>query len=185
MFNSISWQQFFFTLLTVLGGYYIISFLLLYSNEVIHKIKGRHDQPDQPDSVPPKFKGPANDLMGAIKKDLPNRHEQSIEADEINVVADTKQSPSIEGEDALLVGSVSDLLQEIKILIKVIKEGDGTHDDAVPMITSLLSNYEQLINTKYQTSISLFIHEQLQSEFASQADLKAIEGLWPHINPNK
>jgi hypothetical protein len=182
MFNSISWQQFFYTLLTVLGAYYIISFLLLYSKEVIQKFK---DKSGQPDSGLPEFKGPTNDLMGAIKKDQPNRHEQSIEADEINVASEAKQSPSIEGDDALLVGCVSDLLQEIKILIKVIKEGDGTHDDAVPMITSLLSNYEQLINTKYQTSISLFIHEQLQSEFASQADLKAIEGLWPHINPNK
>jgi hypothetical protein len=181
MFNSISWQQFFYTLLTSLGAYYIISFLLLYSKEVIQKFKGK---PDQPDSAPPEFKGPANDLMGAIKKDVPNRHEQSVEANDINIVAESKQSPSIEGDDALLVGSVSDLLHEIKILIKVIKEGAGTHDDAVPMITSLLSNYEQLVNTKYQTSISLFIHEQLQSEFASQADLKAIEHLWPHMNSN-
>ncbi len=182
MFNSISWQQFFYTLLTVLGAYYVISFLLLYSKEVIHKVKGK---PDQPDSAPPEFKGPTNNLMGAIKKDLPNRHEQSVEANEINVIADSKQLPSVDGDDALLVGSVSDLLQEIKILVKVIKEGNGTHEDAVPMITSLLSNYEQLINTKYQASISLFIHEQLQGEFASQADLKAIESFWPQINSNK
>jgi hypothetical protein len=182
MFNSISWQQFFSTLLTVLGAYYIISFLLLYSKEIIHKVKSKSDQPD---SGPSELKGPAIDLMGKIKKDLPNRHEQSIEAQEINVAVESKQLPSIEGEDALLVGSVSDLLQEIKILIKVIKEGKGTHDDAVPMITSLLSNYEQLINTKYQASISLFIHEQLQNEFAIQSDLKNIAGFWPQMNSEK
>jgi hypothetical protein len=182
MFNSISWQQFFYTLLTVLGAYYIISFLLLYSKEIIQKFKGKSGQPD---SGPPEFKGPSKNMMGTIKKDLPNRHEQSIEAHEVNVVDESKQSSSIEGEDALLVGSVSDLLQEIKILIKVIKEGNGTHDDVVPMITSLLSNYEQLINTKYQTSISLFIYEQLQSEFANHSDLKTVESWWPQINSSK
>jgi hypothetical protein len=182
MFNSISWQQFLYTLLTGLGAYYIISFLLLYAKEIIQKFKGKSGQPEL---GTPEIRGSTNDLMGAIKKDQPNRHEQSIEAQEINVASDSKQSPSIDASDSLVVGSVSDLLQEIKILIKVVKEGNGTYDDAVPMITSLLSNYEHLVNTKYQTSISLFIHEQLQSEFASQADLKAIEGLWPHINPNK
>ena len=183
MFNSISWQQFFYTLLTVLGAYYIISFLLLYSKEIIQKFKGKAGQSA---SEPPEFKGPTKDLMGAIKKDLPNnRHEQSIEAHEVNIVAETKQFTSIDGEDALLVGSVSDILQEIKILIKVTKESNGTHDDVVPMVTSLLSNYEQLINTKYQASISLFIHDQLQNEFATQADLKTVESWWPQINSNK
>jgi hypothetical protein len=182
MFNSISWQQFFYILLTVLGAYYIISFLLLYSKEVIQKFKGKSGQPD---SGTPEFKGLTNDLMGKIKKNQPNQHEQSIEADEINVALVSKQSQAIEGDDALLVGSVSDLLQEIKIVIKVTEESNGILDDVVPMISSLLSNYEQLINTKYQASISLFIHEQLQSEFASQTDLKAIESLWSHINSNK
>lgn len=51
--------------------------------------------------------------------------------------------PSIEGADALMLGSVSDLLQEVKILIREIKEGSGIHDDAVPMITYLITSLGQ------------------------------------------
>lgn len=175
MFNSISWQEFFNAIFIVLGAYYFISFLLLYSKEIIQRFKAKGDQANNPVA---KVKEDSYNLMGGTKKDLPKKHEQTVNAQELIVEQSKSNDQSSDNEDSLLIGSVSDLLHEIKVLARVIKESNGSKEDGAPMFQSLLSNYSHLFATKYQQSVSLFIYELCRSECGFEVELSEVNAWW-------
>src|SRR5690606_2173350 len=101
MFNSISWQEFFYTVALVVGGYYIITILLLYSSELanIFKQKKRNftngevsqDQTSSND---------LNDLMGAVRYVAPRElnvpREEQISSENIIAVPSKEPEEPIE-----------------------------------------------------------------------------------------
>jgi hypothetical protein len=176
MFSSISWQEFLNAICIVLGAYYGISILLLYSREIIQRFNTKGDQTDNPVR---KVKEDSVNLMGGIKKDLPKKHEQTVDAQELIVEQPNSNDQYPDNEDSLLIGSVSDLLHEIKVLARVIKESSGSKEEGAPMFQSLLSNYAHLSATKYQQSVSLFIHDLCGSECGFEVDLSEVNAWWP------
>jgi hypothetical protein len=176
MFNSLSWQEFFNAIFIVLGAYYGISILLLYSREIIQRFKAKRDQGNKPVA---EVKKDLSNLMGGIKKDLPKKHEQTVDARELIVDQPKSSEQFSDNEDSLLIGSVSDLLHEIKVLARVIKESNGSKEEGAPMFESLLSNYSHLSTTKYQQSVSLFIHDLCRSECGFEVDLSEVNAWWP------
>jgi hypothetical protein len=171
MFKTISWQDFLTGIAAILGAYYVVSILLLYSRDAYRWIsrKTNSDRPD--DNV---ARSPSN-VMGGIKTEPPRKHQQSVDAQDL-IIGDHDKK---ENQDSLLVGSVSDLLHEVKVLSQVIKESGGSKDEGVPMFQSLLSNYPHLIGTKYQESISVFIHQHCSSESVFEVDLSEVISWWP------
>lgn len=171
MFKSISWQEFLYAVLVVAGGYYCIFILFLYSRDIIRIFRSRDESSRQ---TQPKSEKTSSNLMGGIKNDPPRKNEQSVDAQELIV----DQLASRDNEESLLIGSVSDLLHEIKVLARVIKESNGSKEDGVPMYQSLLSNYPHISGTKYQESVSIFIYEHLRNENVFEADLDEINSWW-------
>jgi hypothetical protein len=173
MFKTISWNDFLTGIAAVLGVYYVVSILLLYSRDAYRWIitKNQSDKPDE------SLSRNVSNVMGGIKTDPPRKHQQSVDAQDLIVgVADTKEN---QNQDSLLVGSVFDLLHEVKVLAQVIKESGGSKEEGVPMFQSLLSNYPHLIGTKYQESISVFIHQHCNSESVLEVDLNEVISWWP------
>src|SRR5258707_9796041 len=98
MFNSISWQEFLSATIVIVGGYYSITALLLYSEEIKSIFKQKEqknieanasdDQNDSNESV---------DLMGSVKYETAVNvpHEKVVGSEEINA------QPLKEAEDAI------------------------------------------------------------------------------------
>jgi len=173
MFKTISWNDFLTGIAAILGAYYVVSILLLYSRDAYRWIitRNKSDKPD--DSLSRNI----SSVMGGIKTDPPRKHQQSVDAQDL-IVGDADRREN-QNQDSLLVGSVSDLLHEVKVLAQVIKESGGSKDEGVPMFQSLLSNYSHLIGTKYQESISLFIHQHCSTESVFEVDLNEVISWWP------
>lgn len=173
MFKTISWQEFLNIALIAVGLYYGISILLFYSKDLVRRFRGDRARPEEIE-----FGSPDDStLMGGIKKDAPRKHQQVVDAQDL-IIGPSDNSQQTDTEGSLLIGSVSDLLREIKVLARVIKESKGSKEDGAPMFQSLLSNYSHLIGTKYQESISLFIHDQCRSECAFEVDLAEVRSWW-------
>ena len=173
MFSSISWQEFLNTALIVLGLYYVLAAGIFYSRDILARLKTM-PRPDPVDSE----SGRNHPLMGQIRKDTPKKHEHFVEAQDL-VVDPAHGSKAERSEEELLINSVSHLLREIKVLARVVKESNGSKEDATPMFQSLLSNYEHLAATKCRESIMVFIHDAIRGECAFEVALPEIESWWP------
>ena len=181
MLYSISWQEFFQTVIVAIGGYYAISILLLYSKEISLKIQRfkTHSVKDEPQVV----EKPLNNLMGAIKSELPVKNispnQNLVSSTEISISENASNTAAKYLEDALLIGTVSDLLQEIKTIADMIVESRGMKDDAASAFQALLKNYLHLSATKYQEAIDLVIYDHCKNQCALQVEMSEITSWWP------
>lgn len=184
MFESISWQEFLSTIALTVGGYYAITTLLLYSNEIksIFKQKERkqitsestEDQNDSNESI---------DLMGKVKYDTEVNvpHEMLIAVEEIQVQSSNENEEAVEGSvsvkaDVVIIGTIADLLQEVKALSAAVK--DSGKEEAVSLFTTLLSRYRQLVGTRYQEAVSLFIYDACKDKCEFNIEPNEIKSWW-------
>lgn len=180
MFSSISWQEFISTALVVIAIYYVIAFLVLYSRDFISKFRKTSSAKE---STPLDEEVSSEvSLMGPVKKDALEKYHQNLDSHDLTVEPSDSTASIANTEDALLIGTVSDLLNEIKVLTRVLSESKGSKDDGSPMFQSLLSNYPQLLGTKYQDSISIFIHDQCRTECDFDLHLAEVKSWWPVSN---
>ena len=172
MFSPISWQEFLHTALIALGTYYAVSIVVFYSQDLVARFKGitqgeAHSEPS-----------PNQPLMGQIRKDTPKKHEHVVEAHDL-VINPVNRSDADRSEEDLLKNSLSHLLLEANVLAKILRENNGSKEDATPMFQSLLSNYVHLSKTKYRDSIMGFIHDTINTACAFEVTLGEIESWWP------
>ncbi|WP_276374286.1 hypothetical protein [Chryseolinea sp. H1M3-3] len=181
MLNSISWQQFFYTVIVAVGSYYAISILLLYSKDITQKIQALKTRSVKTD---PQSAGTGLDnLMGAIKNEQPSEtissNQKVVSSTEISISENASNTAAKYLEDALLIGTVSDLLQEIKVISDMIAESKGNGEDAASAFQSLLKNYLHLSATKYQEAIDLVIYDHCKNQLALQLEMSEIKSWWP------
>ena len=181
MLNSISWQEFFQTVLVAVGGYYAISILLLYSKDITQKIQALKTRSVKTES---QSRATAlNDLMGAIKNEQPSEailsNQKVVSSAEISISENASDTAAKYLEDALLIATVSDLLQEIKTIADMIAESKGTKQDAASAFQSLLKNYLHLSATKYQEAIDLVIYDHCKNQCTLQVEMSEIKSWWP------
>ncbi|MBS1681584.1 MAG: hypothetical protein OJF59_001826 [Cytophagales bacterium] len=166
MFNSISWQEFLTTLAVAAGSYYVITALLLFSGEI--KSIFTQKQSNAIDSEELEDQNDSNesiDLMGKVKYEtLVNvPHENIVDTEEVKTQPPREAEEPIEAKvlspEGLLVGSVADLLEEIKIILNELTT--GSREEIISIFQSLLSRYPQLVGTNYQEEISLFLSDAL------------------------
>jgi hypothetical protein len=164
MFNSISWQDFLITITVVVTGYYVISTLLLYSGEITLVFKQNQSkqidseiQDDQNGSNEP------NDLMGKIKYETEVNvpREKSVASEELQFQASNESEEIIvpvqsNQTDTLLIGTIADLLQEIKALAEVVST--SSKEESVSFFKSLLQRFSKLRGTHYEDAVNMFIY---------------------------
>ena len=180
MLNSISWQEFFQTVIVAVGGYYAISILLLYSKDITQKIQAFKTR-----SVKTEPQSRATDLinlMGAIKNEQPSEaissNQKVVSSAEISISENASNTAAKYLEDASLIGTVSDLLQEIKVIADMIAESEGNKEDAASAFQALLKNYLHLSATKYQDAIDLVIYDHCKNQCALQVEMSEIKSWW-------
>ena len=161
----------------------MITVLLLFSGEIksiftqkqLKAITSEEleDQNDSNESI---------DLMGKVKYEtLVNvPHENAVDSQEIETQPPREAEESIQAKvlspEALLVGSVADLLEEIKIVLSELTT--GSKEEIASIFQSLLSRYPQLIGTNYQEEINLFLLDALATHSAYGFELNEIKSWW-------
>lgn len=184
MLESISWQEFFTTIAVLLGSYYAITVLLLYSSEITSifkrgtlKAPGTSTQTDQTDS------GGSHDLMGSVRFDTSREQELPREevttADELDVVQSQEAEEAVDVidlEDEALRNDLITVQSEIKSLAEIISL--GTKEEAVSLFTTLLANYPQFIGTSFQPQISQLIYDSCTETGTHHFDLSEISAWW-------
>jgi hypothetical protein len=171
MLKSISWQEF-LTVMSILAViYYSVLGFIYYRAEIKNLFSGRRSS-----KIPasPKQSPKSNSLVGQIKEeeqidDADN--DSSLSADQLNV-AETR-SP----QDALL-GTVADLLKDLKEIIDAVVANKSSKDECLIFIKAAFAKYSQLQNTTYQQSINLFLYENAIDQFSFELPLDEIQKLW-------
>lgn len=187
MFNSISWQEYFSVIALLVAGYYGITILFFYRNEIGNIFNQKsskninHDSSeDQSESIE------SNPLMGGIKyesfaQSQVSREEISI-AEEISFAPLTKADEAIQGTlDNAINRLASTLRTEIESLLEVIAKDDKRETST--FFQALLHNYPQLVGTDFQEESSKYICDALNNSFAFQIELNEVKSWWPARQP--
>lgn len=188
MLESISWQEFISTIALLIGGYYFITVLLLYSKEITNIFKQkklnltntnvRENQTDSNESI---------ELMGSVRyassqsENVPR--EERVEAESLSVVAAQEPEEPIteavtSAADDALLKSVSTLLEEINTLTEVVAV--GSKEECAELFRTLLSNYADLSRTAHEPEITAFIYNSCKEHCEFQIELNEVKSWWPH-----
>jgi hypothetical protein len=167
MFDALSWNEFLLIIVLILTGYYVFVSLLFYRREISLSVQNiKKASPLSTDKHVLEVKE-ENDLLGKAQPDvLPNSaHVTSTDSDQLQFSAPEQKEKQSENshsdnQEALLIGTVADLLEEIKTLVQVIVDCEGDKDESISMFQSLFLKYPQLAETKFRTAINMFINFQ-------------------------
>lgn len=182
MFESISWHQFISTTALLIGGYYFITVLLLYSSEISNIFKQkktkltnpkvREHQSDSNESI---------ELMGSVRftasqsENVPR--EEKVEAESLSVAAahepEEPMAVAVSETEEMLLKSVSTLLEEINTLKEVVDM--GSKDECAELFRTLLSNYADLSQSAHEPEITAFIHNACKAQGQFQIELSEVK----------
>lgn len=194
MFSAITWELFLTTVVAAIGSYYSITTLLLYHREIIQWIKSRGAQPViQTGSAV--VAAPSYAVMGGIQKESIKQLRSSVAAPEdiyaapTDEVPETVSSPQVEksSHDSLLIGSVADLLEEIKTLSQLLAEYKSDKAEGESLFRTLLLRYPHLRSTTYRDAISMYIVEAgRNNQFSFDLSSSQVNAWWEeeHILKN-
>ena len=191
MFNAITWEAFLTTTILLVGGYYFITTFLLYHKEISNWVKSRTaHSPENSSSVPDVIEESTDNkgILGRINSDnrLATPRTSTVSAEELSfgesegevtemvkpVTASRPQS------DHMIIGSVADLLQEIKTLIQLIIEYNSDKAESASLFRTLLLRYPHVKSTEYKDAISLYICQAATTQFSFTLDLQEANDWW-------
>ncbi|MBL7858179.1 MAG: hypothetical protein JNM57_10870 [Cyclobacteriaceae bacterium] len=183
MFNSISWQTY-LTILVCFGAtYYAISAIILYHRELLHLVKGRSAPTSE--IRDDKKSTSTVSVIGASKDSLSSQPSNTpVDSDEFILSSSADQFPeSIQGTPSsepanLIIGSVSDLLNELKTLIQLCEEYKSAKEECASLIAASFLKYPHLKETTYQHAISAFVCEESKDHLPFALTLAEVQEWW-------
>ena len=167
MLQSITWQEFLLAASLFTGLYYVVVLrILTRSNKgIITTLSGAGVD--------------KSGVMGEINDDDVAGPTTSVGPEEISFAqASQHDSPQSESSNLLLLGSVSDLLEEAKTLAHFILENKSSKEETTTFLRTLLSKYSQLKDTRYQKAIELYLFNELKDQEGQEMSLDEIKALW-------
>jgi hypothetical protein len=178
MFNPISWSQFLSAAACGLIVYYAVIGLLYYREEFRQFFRKKPlpfpAQPSTTQKVP--------DVMGPARQEKinhPLHPEGTPVADSPAGTEAIRVIPPSSEEEALQLGAVADLLEEIKTLVAALREGNGTREELQSLFEALFARYPQLVGTPYAQSVSEFAQQACRDQFSFPVSLTDLKECWP------
>ncbi len=183
MLESISWQEFLTTVAIILGGYYAITTLLLYSREITNSCKQGKSSTSLDTKADQTGSSESNDLMGGARYEKSRQQEvlreETTEVDTLDLAPqqDVEEPVNvIDLQEEALTNDLVTIKDEIKSLAEIIPL--GTKEEAISLLKTLLSNYPQFIGTSFQPQISQFIYDSCVETNTHQFDPQEINSWW-------
>lgn len=194
MFTSITWEIFLTAIFGIVSVYYAITSLLLYSGELKAWATGKVKPVAQHSLGDPNPTPIANDIMGDVNHSEVGAVQHMSIIGENNIAINStdevpepiqipRQGPAVQ-TDTILVGSVADLLEEIKTLVNLIVEYKSSKAEAAEFFHALFLRYPQLLNTSYKEAINLYILDIAQNKFSFELSLKELASWWTTVKPS-
>lgn len=192
MFESISWSEFFSTILIIVVGYYVISTLLLFSSEIVTIFKEKKLAsafPASKSNQNSSFEG--DDFMGRARYEPESNREllreERTEAETLAIAPDQEEDEVIDfisPEEDNLRSATQHLIDEVRELVQVMS--GSSKEESVPLFQTLLSRAPQLVATSYQEAVNLGIYHSLKEQDLFQVELQEINSWWPDpVGQNK
>lgn len=193
MFSAISWETFISTVGGLVGGYYLLTVFLLYHREITSWVKshGGHSQTNIPTPQPIEHQRSSkavNSILGNINTDerIVTPRTSSIDAEDLSFAATSENDGEVVNPvsvsraqyDHLIIGSVADLLQEIKTVIQLITECDSDKVESASLFRTLLQRYPNIKSSDYRDAISLYICQAAQAQFSFTLELQEALSWW-------
>jgi hypothetical protein len=187
MFNSISWQDFLIVIVVAISSYYIITSLLLYSGEITHIFKQKEskqiDSDAHDDQSGSNERNDPSDLMGKIKYETEVNvpREKSVTSEELQFQSSNESEEVIvpvqsNQTDTLLIGTIADLLQEIKALAEVVST--SSKEESVSFFKSVLQRFSKLRGTHYEDAVNVFIYNSCKEQCSFDLQPNEIKSWW-------
>lgn len=187
MFNSISWQDFLVVIVVAISSYYIITSLLLYSGEITNIFKQKEskqiDSDAHDDQNGSNERNDPSDLMGKIKYETEVNvpREKSVASEELQFQSSNESEEVIvpvqsNQTDTLLIGTIADLLQEIKALAEVVSI--SSKEESVSFFKSLLQRFSKLRGTHYEDAVNVFIYNSYKEQCSFDLQPNEIKSWW-------
>jgi hypothetical protein len=189
MLHAISWNQFLAIVALSLLAYYIIILLVYYRQDLLARIQTK------PDLIPAgttnhaatEYTQSSSHLMGPTQV-LPLSDATAIQtqsasstAPQYSVLAAeeiTVAAPPPATAEVLLLGTVADLLEEIKALVAIIAEHQGEKAESLPLFGALFARYPQLEGTPYQDAITLYLFDACKGTPTLEVSVAELRDLW-------
>jgi len=181
MLSSITWQEYITAITILVGGYYVISFSLLYHREIIHRCKSRFVSTAR---TVEKFTLD-HTIMGGVNEDHSSSSIRSntIAPEDIAIASATNEPETIDIKDTdqrddLIMGSIADLLEEVKHLLQRIKDDGMGIEETTALFNALLIRYPQLAATAYKDAITLYIGSAAKNHLPFELQHKQVSDWW-------
>lgn len=187
MFNSISWTDFLLAIGCLVGAYYFVTGLLFYNKEIIARLKGAKRTPSTIPSQPTNDN--TDNLLGAIKRS-PSVNEPEYSEDEDLVQfgeSNATEIPVVNGiseskpdtDDGLVLGKISDLLEEVKIILSLFAGEKPSKEDLASTLRALLEKYAGLATSRYLTTINIFLYDHCKDACTDELKPEDVSAWWP------
>lgn len=198
MLHSITWQSFILILLALIAGYYILSVVFFYRRDGIGLLKTCFSGSDRvkvgnlETEVGIPLEGKTMwDVMGAVSEDVFLRQDdpESVASEDLVFVDDPDSLPesfrplldAAAPADTLLIGSVADLLQEIKMLFKMLHEYNSPKDEGCSLLQSLLTKYPHLAESSFKDSITEYVCDLSRKNLPYELVFQEVTSFWQHL----
>lgn len=183
MFNAFSWSEFFSLIAIVTVGYYAVAGVIFFQREIKNRFTSPSGEKDnKTTSVESRSDADLIERIEATKVPLSDQRSALTSSEEI-LFADTEEAldeiQPVQSKPAeLAVGTIPDLLEEIKTVMTQLSTADVDTAELTTIFETLLARYPQLRNTPYQETISVFIHELSKENLNAAIPLQQVRTWW-------
>lgn len=180
MLQQFTWQNYFTLIGTLLIFYYGYVCLKWYRKEIRAAIKGDKSQNSL---LPVAFTlPPDNEVIGTAKP----VHGAAISGEELRFGPPDEpehyqENNLILKEDSELVGAFSDMIAEIKTLVRVIADSNDSRENFEMLFHLEVQKFEILAGTPYQEKINQFLIKESSGQFPFKLQPDELDTYWQNI----
>jgi hypothetical protein len=189
MLHQISWFTYSVSILSVIAVYYLYIGLTFYKIEIqssIYKLTGK--QPAVRTAGNGDLQLPDYGIMGKAQPDhveFVNQEELTFgPADYPDEVTSqlSEKAQGVPGTESQLIGDFSEMVSEVKTLIRVINESSESKENFEMLFRLIVQKHSALAGTAYQEQVNDFLIEKGGPEFPFSLSIADLNNYWTNEN---
>ena len=185
MLQQISWSAYAVSLLSLIIIYYLYVGLTFYRTEIrsaIYKLTGR--PPALKVSGTSDLQIPDYAIMGKARPDdVEFVAQEELSFGPADIPDDVQAAqPASSGTDSRLTGDFSEMISEVKTLIRVINESGESKENFEMVFRLIVQKYPSLAGTSYRQQVNDFLIAEGVPQFPFSLNQADLENYW--INKN-